>query len=176
VAGSSQDLPTTHPSSSLPIRWHGYCCVAPIASPANTSRGVSFAGKIRGYDHPLALDSPSGATLSQRFHDHIPQLIPAGFFISRLPSEISSIVIQGLQMTESSLSQSRKNPTKNVTEPGVDTPPSAPSQGFTMTPSSLNYPNPKENSSSEPFSPSTGLLAGTSQAAFLASVRAPWFL
>jgi hypothetical protein len=73
-------------------------------------------------------------------------------------------------MTESSLSQSRKNITKNVTKRGADTPPSAPSQGFSMTLSSLDYPNPSENSSSMPFSPSTGSLARTSQAAFLASV------
>jgi hypothetical protein len=137
---------------------------------------LSFAGNVRGYNHPLALDNPSDATLTQRFHDHIPQLIPAGFVISPLPSEISSFVIQALQMTESSLSQSRKSPTKNATAPGVDTPPSAPSQGFTMTPSSLDYPNQSGNSSSEPFLPSTGSLTGTSQEAFLASVRAPWFL
>ena len=33
---------------------------------------LSFAGNVRGYDHPLALDIPSDETLTQRFHDHLP--------------------------------------------------------------------------------------------------------
>jgi hypothetical protein len=57
---------------------------------------LSFAGNVRGYDHPLALDVPSDATLTQPFHDHLPQLIPAGFVISPLPNEISSFVIWAL--------------------------------------------------------------------------------
>jgi hypothetical protein len=35
---------------------------------------LSFASSVRGYNHPLALDNPSDKTLTQRFHDHIPQL------------------------------------------------------------------------------------------------------
>jgi hypothetical protein len=54
---------------------------------------LSFAGNVPGYDHLLGLDNPSDATLAQRFHNHIPQLIPAGFVISPLPSKISSFVI-----------------------------------------------------------------------------------
>jgi hypothetical protein len=87
---------------------------------------LSFAGDARGYDHPLALDFPSDSTLTQRFHNHLPQLIPQGFVKSPLPSEISSFVIRALQMTESSLSLSKKNLTKNLTGPGDDGPPSAP--------------------------------------------------
>jgi hypothetical protein len=121
----------------------------------------------------LALDIPSNYTLTQRFHDHLPQLIPKGFAISPLPSKISSFVIQALQMTESFLNQNRKNPTKNVTAPGGAGSPSAPSPASALTPSSLAYPNPKKSLSSKPFSPFTASLCGTSQETFLASVRAP---
>jgi hypothetical protein len=137
---------------------------------------LGFAGNVRGYDHPLALDIPFDFTLTQRFHDHLPQLIPKGFAISPLPSKIASFVIQALQMTESSLNQNRKNPTKNATKPGDAGSPSTPSPASVLTPSSLAYPNPKKSSSSELFSPFTTSLSGTSQEAFLASVRAPWFL
>jgi hypothetical protein len=33
---------------------------------------LSFTGNVRGYNHPLALDFPSDATPTQRFHDHLP--------------------------------------------------------------------------------------------------------
>jgi hypothetical protein len=75
-------------------------------------------------------------------------------------------------MTKSSLSLNKKNLTTNVTEPGDDGPPSAPNQASTLTPSSLEYQKPKKSSSFEPSSPFTESL----QEAFLASIRAPWFL
>jgi hypothetical protein len=137
---------------------------------------LSFAGNVRGYDHPLALDLPSDLTLTQRFHDHLPQLIPEGFAISPLPNEISSFVTQALQMTELSLHQNKKNLTRHETASGAAGYLSAPSPVSALTPSSLAYPSPKKSSSSEPSLPFTASLCGTSQEAFLASVRAPWFL
>jgi hypothetical protein len=140
---------------------------------------LSFAGNVRGYNHPLALDIPSDLTLTQRFHKHLPQLIPEGFAISPLPNEISSFVTQALQMTELSLNQNKKNLTKKGTASGDAGYPSAPSPASALTPFSLAYPNQKKSSSSEPFLPFTASLCGTSQETFLASVRAPrapWFL
>jgi hypothetical protein len=137
---------------------------------------LSFAGNVRGYDHPLALDIPSDLTLTQRFHDHLPQLIPEGFAISPLSNEISSFVTQALQMTELSLNQNKKNLTKNETASGAAGYLSAPSPASALIPSSLAYPNQKKSSSSEPSLPFTASLCGTSQETFLASVRAPWFL
>jgi hypothetical protein len=69
---------------------------------------LSYAGDVRGYSHPLAPDIPSDSVLTQRFHLHIPQLIPEGFDISPLPSKISSFVIQALQTIELSWIQNRK--------------------------------------------------------------------
>jgi hypothetical protein len=136
---------------------------------------LSYAGDVRGKDHPLANDYPSDRVLTERFHSCIPQLIPEGFVISPLPSEISSFAILALRTIESSLIRSRKKPTKNGTESGAVGSRSAPKQESTLTLSSLNCNHPKRNSSSEPFSPCTEWQNGVQQAPFLASVRAPWF-
>jgi hypothetical protein len=66
--------------------------------PGNTngvSDLLSYEGSARSNEkdaaeHPLALDCPPGADLTQRFHTFLPQLIPEDFAISLLPSEIAS--------------------------------------------------------------------------------------
>jgi hypothetical protein len=136
---------------------------------------LSFAGDTRGETHPLAPDCPSDRVLTERFHSCLPQLIPAGFNISPLPSEISSFVILALRTLESSLTPSRSQPTRTKTESGADGLCSAPKPASTLTLSSLNYSSQKQSSSCAPFCPSTEWLAGAQQAPFLASVHAPWF-
>jgi hypothetical protein len=136
---------------------------------------LSFAGDTRGEAHPLAPDYPSDRVLTERFHSCLPQLIPAGFNISPLPSEISSFAIQALQTLESSLTPSRSQPTRTKTESGDAGLRFAPKPASTLTLSSLNYTSRKPSSSCAPFCPSTEWLAGAQQAPFLASVRAPWF-
>jgi hypothetical protein len=136
---------------------------------------LSFAGDTRGEAHPLAPDYPSDRVLTERFHSCLPQLIPAGFNISPLPSEISSFAIQALQTLESSLTPSRSRPTRTKTESGDAGLRSAPKPASTLTLSSLSYTSRKPSSSCAPFCPSTEWLAGVQQAPFLASVRAPWF-
>jgi hypothetical protein len=136
---------------------------------------LSFAGNARGYEHPLAPDFPSDAVLTQRFHAHIPQLIPQAFSILPLPNEISSFLIQALQTIELSWIQNKRKLTKNETESGADGSTSAPKWASTITLSSLSYSTKKTSSSSDPFCPSTEWLVGARQAPFLASVRAPWF-
>jgi hypothetical protein len=136
---------------------------------------LSFAGVARGYPHPLAPDCPTDAELTQRFHSHVPQLIPKDFEISPLPSAISSFLIQALQTLESSLIQSKRRPTRKRTASGAAGSPSAPAPASTITLSSLNYSPTRARSSSDLFSPSTDWLNGVKQEPFLASVRAPWF-
>ena len=136
---------------------------------------LSFAGDTRGEPHPLASDYPSDHVLTTRFHSCIPQLIPVGFVISPLPSEISCFIILVLQTLESSLTQSKSQHTKTRTESGAGGPRSAPRPASTLTLSSLNYSSLKPSSSCAPFSPSIAFLLGAEQEPFLASVRAPWF-
>ena len=136
---------------------------------------LSFAGNTRGEPHPLAPDYPSDHVLTTRFHSCLPQLVPAGFSISPLPSEISCFVILVLQTLESSLTQNKSPPTRTKTESGDDGPRSVPRQDSTLTLSSLSYSSLKPSSSCARFCPSTEWLTGVKQAPFLASVRAPWF-
>jgi hypothetical protein len=136
---------------------------------------LTYAGDVRGYAHPLAPDFPSDSVLTARFHSHIPQLIPAAFEISPLPSKISSFVILALQTIELSWIGNRKRPTRNETESGAGGSPSAPRPALTITLSSLTYNPLKPSSSSVPFSLSIAWQHGVQQAQFLASVQAPWF-
>jgi hypothetical protein len=136
---------------------------------------LSFAGNTRGEPHPLAPDYPSDLILTERFHSCLPQLIPAGFSISPLPSEISCFVIQVLRTLESSLTPSKSRPTKRKTESGADGARSVPRPVSTLTLSSLNYSSLKPSSSCDRFCPCTESLAGAQQEPFLASVRSPWF-
>jgi hypothetical protein len=136
---------------------------------------LTFAGDTRGEVHPLAPDYPSDFVLTKRFHTYLPQLIPVGFNISALPSEISSFVILALQTLESSLTPSKSQPTRTKTESGAAGLHSAPKPASTLTLSSLDYSSRKPSSSCGPFCPSTEWLTGAQKAPFLASVRAPWF-
>jgi hypothetical protein len=116
---------------------------------------LSFTGDGPGPQHPLAPDFPTDATLTQRFHSHIPQLIPEGFQISPLPNEISCFLIRALQTIESSLIQNKRKPTRKRTASGADGPPSAPRPNSPMTLSLLSYMTTNESLSFGPFSPST---------------------
>ena len=136
---------------------------------------LSFTSDDRGYPHPLAPDSPPEDIRTQRFHSHIPQLIPEAFEISPLPSEISSFLIQALQTIESSWIRSKRKPTRKRTVSGDDGTPSAPPQDSSITLSSLSYEASNASSSYGLFSPSTEWLTGVKLEPFLASVHAPGF-
>jgi hypothetical protein len=101
----------------------------------------------------------------------MPQLIPEGFDISPLPNEISSFLIQALQMIESSWTPNKKNPMKSRTGSGADGSPSAPNPASSLTLSSLSYSTEKQSLSCDPFFPCTEWLTGAKQEPFLASVR-----
>jgi hypothetical protein len=105
----------------------------------------------------------------------MPQLIPEGFDISPLPNEISSFLIQALQMIESSWTPNKKNPMKSRTGSGADGSPSAPKPASSLTLSSSSYSTKKQSSSCNPFFPCTEWLTKVKQEHFLASVRGPWF-
>jgi hypothetical protein len=132
---------------------------------------LSFSHQSRGPKiHPLAGDEPSDETLTQRLHASLPQLVPAAFKISALPSEILCFTTQVLVLVESSWIRKKKRPTKHMTESGTDgrifvTPPESP-----ITSSSLIYPKTPASSSPEPSSRCTGPLPGTSPEALLANV------
>jgi hypothetical protein len=136
---------------------------------------LSFAGATRRDPHPLAPDCSSDLVLTKRSHSCTPQLVPAGFDIWPLPSEISCFIIQALQTLESCLTQSKNQSTRRKTESGANGLHSAPRQVSALTLSSLDCSSLKLSSSCAHFSPSTEWQIGVQQEPFLASARAPWF-
>jgi hypothetical protein len=135
---------------------------------------LSYTGDSREEPHPLAPDNPSDAELTRRFHRYLPQLIPQRFDISPLPSEILSFAILALRTAESSWIRVKKSHTSPATGSGAAGPVSAP-KPESLTPSSVTYRNMSKSSSFELSSASTASLTGISQAAFVASVRDPWW-
>ena len=74
---------------------------------------LSFEGSHRGYPHPLALDLPNDAELTQRFHSYLPQLIPHNFEISDLPPDVLSWATLVLRTYELSLIRAKSSLTKS---------------------------------------------------------------
>ena len=119
-------------------------------------------------------DNPSDAELTRRFHRYLPQLIPQRFEISPLPSEILSFAILALRTAKSSWICVKKNPT-NPGTPSGDTGSASALKPESLTRSSVTYQNTNKKSSFELSLASTASLTGISQAAFVASVRDPWW-
>ena len=134
---------------------------------------LSFSYQTRdGKINPLANDDPSDDTLSHRFHSFCPQLIPADFTISPLPTEILSFVEQVLRTTESSLMQYNQKRTRTKTVPGADGRDTANARDWTT--SCLLYPTPNKSWSPDPSCTPSRLPIGAPQATFLASITKPW--
>ncbi len=90
---------------------------------------LSFKGEdreIRGEikSNPLAYDFPPNDVVTSRTHNHFPQLIPAGFAVSHLPTEILSFANHAGRILQSSLIRKPKGGRKAMTECGGDGRPS----------------------------------------------------
>jgi hypothetical protein len=74
--------------TSLLLR-HDHCLASQhIKGDANVVADLlSFAGSGRDKVHPLAYDNPTDLILTQRFHNHLPDQIPAAFKVSPLPQK-----------------------------------------------------------------------------------------
>jgi hypothetical protein len=155
------------------------CCIASqhIRGELNVVADLlSFVGEEdRGKSHPLAYDNPPNDVLTQRFRDHLPSQVPEGFGISQLPKEVLSWVTLVLQIMESSLTAANRDGTKTPIESGADGKGSTGLQGTTLTPSSLCYPTPSENSWSEHFSNATVTPGGIPAGNLVETVRDRWW-
>jgi hypothetical protein len=135
---------------------------------------LSFDGSSREKSHPLAFDCPNDATLTQRFHQYLPQQIPANFVISPLPTKILSWIAVILQTHELYVMADKKaqtNPKTAAGDGGLD---SAPEPASKLTPSSLLYRSEKLKSWQNPSSPATAQLSGLNMVDLRATVNAQW--
>jgi hypothetical protein len=136
---------------------------------------LSYCGSNRSTPHPLAADNPDNHILTNRFHSHLPQLIPQNFVISPVLDKILSFAVLVLRTTESSYIRRKREPTRIETESGADGPSSVPKWDSPITSSSLTYPDRSVNSSVDLSCHFTVPPNGTNQDELLGTVRHQWF-
>jgi hypothetical protein len=71
---------------------------------------LSFEGVDRGKEEPLTIDRPPNSILTERVHRFHSQLVPVGFRIHQLPTEIESFAFSVIQ-TVSRLWSPKEKPT-----------------------------------------------------------------
>ena len=137
---------------------------------------LSFHADWRtGETHPFTIDDPDNETLTERFHSHMPHLIPQTFRISQLPEDVESFVFATLQTYAVSYTRSKKLDTGTESEPGGGG--KTTSTGLeSLTPSSLRYRDKPHPGSPRDSSLSSDLPSSISRDEFMASVRNPWWL
>jgi hypothetical protein len=104
---------------------------------------LSFAGADCRKVLPLAYDYPTDLIITQHFHQHLPDQIPADFAISPLPKKVVSWVAAVLQMHKLYLTADKRAPMSPTTEAGTAGSVSAPNLASLLTPTSLLYPSKK---------------------------------
>jgi hypothetical protein len=95
------------------------------------------------------LDDPTDKILTQRFHVLFHDQIPKSFVVRPLPREVSSWILQILQIAASSMTPNKKLATRNETELSADGKASAKTQDSRMTYSSPISMTTKANWSSD---------------------------
>ena len=137
---------------------------------------LSFEGYCRSYSNPLTKDCPPDDILTQRILIHHSQIVPDGFKIRRLPSEVELFALSTMQIIARSWSQESSHPTKETTDIGEDGKNSSGGAGLGMTLSSIRYQEEK-NASSWPEASSccAEYSTSTDRADLLQSVRNQWY-
>ena len=152
-------------------------CSQHIAGSMNTiSDLLSFEGQCRKYSNPLTKDCPSDDILTQRILTHHSQIVPAGFRIRRLPSEIELFALSTMRIIAKSWSQGSSPPTKEATGIGDDGQSSSEDADWGVTLSSIRYQE-ETNASSWPEVSSccAEYSTSTNREDLLQSVRNQWY-
>jgi hypothetical protein len=98
---------------------------------------LSFAGTDHGKVNPLAYDCPTDLLITQCFHQHLPDQIPANF------AKVLSWVVAVLQMHKLYLAADKRALMSPMTEACTAGLASALNPASLLTPSSLLYPSKK---------------------------------
>jgi hypothetical protein len=120
---------------------------------------LSYCRSNQSAPHPLAVDNPDNHILTNRFHSHLPQLIPRRFAISPLQKEILSFAVH----------------TKTEIESGAAGPNSVSKWESPITSSSVTYLDKSPSSLADPSFRFTAPPNGTNQVELLGTVRHQWF-
>ena len=137
---------------------------------------LSFEGSSRGKIEPLTADCPPDDILTERIHTFHSQIIPSGFEIRLLHSDIELFVVSTLQTLARSWTQRAKQPTRGGTDTGDVGKNSFETGDWDPTPISIRYPTTGKGSSwQEGLSYDTEPSTSTQRAELLQSVRNPWY-
>jgi hypothetical protein len=152
-------------------------CSQHLAGESNVIADIlSFEGDCRSKVEPLTADCPPDDVLTQRIHFYHSQVVPVGFEIRPLPTEVESFVTSILQTLAKSWMGKEKPPTKEGTCTGAAGNALWKAGGSEETPSSTRYPRTENGSCSHEVSSCvTDCSSSTSRADLLKSVRSQWY-
>jgi hypothetical protein len=156
---------------------HAKLCSQHLAGELNTVADIlSFEGNCRSKVEPLTKDCPDDETLTQRIHNCHSQVVPIGFRIRPIPSDVESFVISILQMLVRSWTPRGKRHIKKETCIGEGGGSSSSAGGLGETPSSIRYrPTSSDSSSPEGSLFVSGCSNSTPRVNLLRSVRSQWY-
>ena len=159
------------------MRANAKLCSQHLAGESNVIADLlSFEGDCRSKEEPLTKDCPPDDILTQRIHVYHSQVVPVGFEIRPLPTEVESFVTSTLQTLARSWTEKEKQPTKEETCTGVDGNVSSKAGGSQVIPSSIRYPRTANGSCSHEVSSCvTDYSSSTHKADLLKSVRSQWY-
>ena len=152
-------------------------CSQHIAGAMNViSDLLSFEGRSRQYTNPLTEDCPPNDVLTCRILNCHSQIVPSGFRIRGLPTEIESFTFSILQIIARSWRPKEKRPTREETDIGDAGQRSSGTGGWEMTLSSIQYP---ETTSGqywlEDSSCRVACSTSTDRVRLLQNVRSQWY-
>lgn len=163
--------------ASLSLQAGAQLCSQHLAGVTNIVADLlSFAGDCRGATNPTTLDCPPDDVLTTRVHKFYSQVVPSGFQIRHLPSDIESFVLSVMHLAARSWIPKARRPLKRATGTGGDGNISSKSGEWSTTPSLIRYPATKSDCSwQEDTSPTIEPLTSTQRERLLQSVRNPWY-
>ena len=152
-------------------------CSQHIAGAMNViSDLLSFEGRSRQYTNPLTEDCPPNDVLTQRILKFHSQIVPSGFEIRGLPTEVELFAFLILQTIAKSWRPEAKPQTRGETDTGDVGSPSLKAGGWEMTLSSIHYPETANGHYWQgDLSCRVDCSTSTDRVRLLQSVRSQWY-
>ena len=155
----------------------GQLCSQHIAGSSNSIADLlSFEGRCRSSINPATVDCPPDDVLTLRIHQLHHQIIPNGFDIQPLPTEIESFVLSTMRIIARSWSRGQSHPTSELTDIGGDGSTSQTSGDWGVTRGSIQYPRTANDCSWEgALSCTAEHTTLTERVELIQSVRNRWY-
>jgi hypothetical protein len=152
-------------------------CSQHLAGTSNSIADLlSFEGRCRSSTNPVTIDCPPDDVLTLRIHQLHHQIIPDGFNILPLPTEIESFALSTMRIIAKSWSREQSRQTSESTGTGEDGSHSQESGDWGVTHGSIQYPKTVSDCSWEGVSSCTAEPTTlTERVELIQSVRNKWY-